>query len=291
MEKSSSRSEQGSNGAAHSDELFQSGRRAEQAGHLDEARRSYELGLSYAGDHHVWQYRLGCVFLKLDVPEMAEPCFRQALEGNSSRAAYWANLGLALDRQGCREESIRAYRKASLQEGGSAVACHNLGSIYAEEGRTEEAIRFYEEAISLEPDAEGYLNLGLVHFAAEDFSRAMASFDHCVEADPLFALGHYYAGLCLMKRGNYEPTISRLETAWKLDPRLVRIPFHLGVCMHKLQCYDQARNFLERALESFPEDGRLHYQMALTCDAMGLPQDARQHFSRSRAAFQDGGSS
>ena len=288
MENSTPRSGSASNGADRSAEIFQAGRRAEQAGHLDEARRSYELGLSYAGDQHGWHYRLGCVFLKLNSPDLAEPCFRNALEGDATRAAYWANLGLALDRQGRRDESVRAYRKAACQEGGSAVASHNLGSIYAEEGRNEEAIRSFEAAIALEPDAEGYLNLGLVHFAAKDFIRAMESFERCVECDIHFALGHYYCGLCQMKRGTYEPAISRFSTAWKLDPRLARIPFHLGVCMHKLQRYAEARVSLESALEFFPEDGRLHYQLALTCDAMGLPQEARLHFSRSRAAFQDG---
>ena len=271
--------------------MFLAGRRAEQAGLLDEARRSYELGLSYQADQHEWHYRLGCVFLKKGSPDLAEPCFRRALEGDPSRAAYWANLGLALDRQGLREESVRAYHKAACQEGGSAVACHNLGSIFAEEGRFEEAIRSYEEAISLEPDAEGFLNLGLVHFGAEDFIQAMECFDRCLECDSNFALAHYYCGLCMMRRGNNQPAISRFETAWKLDSRLARIPFHLGVCLHKLQRYPEARSSLERALEFFPEDGRLHYQLALTCDAMGLPQEARLHFSRYRAAIQDGVSS
>jgi protein O-GlcNAc transferase len=278
-------------GKARSSEFFQAGRRAEQAGHLDEARRSYELGLSYDEDQHAWHYRLGCVYLKQGVPEQAEACFRRALDGDASRAAYWANLGLTLDRLGRREDSIRAYRKATRQEGGSAVACHNLGSIYAEEGRTEEAIRSFEEAIALEPDAEGYLNLGLVHFAAEDFVRSMECFDSSVGCDEGFALGHYYCGLSLMKRGIYESAIGRFETAWKLDSRLARTPFHLGVCLHKLERYAEARISLERALDFFPEDGRLHYQMALTCDAMGLPQEARLHYARSRSSAPDGGSS
>ena len=291
MEKPTSRGVPSQDGMARSSEIFQAGRRAEQAGLLEEARRSYELGLSYAGDQHTWHYRLGCVFLKQGSPDQAESCFQRALEGDATRAAYWANLGLALDRQGRRNESIRAYRKAALQEGGSAVACHNLGSIYAEEGRNEEAIRSFEEAISLEPDAEGYLNLGLVHFALVDFVRAMECFDQSVACDASFALGHYYCGLSLMKRGIYDSAILRFETAWKLDSRLARIPYHLGTCLHKLQRYGEARISLERALDFFPEDGRLHYQLALTCDAMGLPQEARLHYSRSRAALQEGGSS
>lgn len=291
MKNSASSTTPPSGDAPRASELFQTGRRAEMAGDLDTARRSYELGLSYDAAQPNWQYRLGCVCLKQGQPDRAEGCFLHAIEGEPDRAAYWTNLGLALDRQGRRDDSVRAYRKAARQPGGSAVACHNLGSIYAEEGRTEEAIRSFEDAIALEPDAEGYLNLGLVHFAREDFQRAMECFDYSVDRDENFALGHYYGGLCLMKRGIYREALLRFDRAWRLDPRLARTPYHQGVCLHKLQKYTEARDCLEQALDFFPEDSRIHYQLALTCDAMGLPQEARLHYGRSRASRTDGGTS
>ncbi len=270
--------------------LFAKGRQAEQAGRLDDARQCYEMGLAYVDTSPDWHYRLGCVHLKRGEPAQAEPCFQRALDGDPRRAKFWANLGLSLDRQGRRDESIRAYRSATRQPGGSAVACHNLGSIYAEQGRTEEAIRSYREAIALEPDAEGYLNLGVVHFAAADYVEALECFEKSVGLDGDYALGHYYCGLCLMKRGIYDIALPRFERAWKLDARLARVPFYLGTCLHKLERYPEAKISLESALDFFPEDGKLHYQLALTCDAMGLPQEARLHYGRFRAAEQNGGS-
>ena len=60
--------------------LFENGRRAENAGRLDEARRAYELALEQEPARHEWLYRLGCVLLKLDLVGDAEMVFRRAVE-------------------------------------------------------------------------------------------------------------------------------------------------------------------------------------------------------------------
>jgi tetratricopeptide (TPR) repeat protein len=276
-------------GPLTSAELFQTGRKAEKAGELEKARQAYEIALASAPDQHPWHYRLGCVFMKLGLPERAEHCFLRAHELEPWAPSYLTNLGVCLDRQGRRDEAVRAYRKSTHQEGGSPVAFHNLGAIYAEEGRNDEAIRAFESALALEQDAEGYQNLGLVHYAREDFVRALDCFERSVECDSGFARGHYYAALCLMKSGIYEDACLRFELAWKLDSRLARIPYYRGTCLHKMERYEEARTCLENALEFFPEDGRTHYQIALTCDALGMPQEARLHYSQARAAPKGGG--
>jgi len=278
-------------GPRTSAELFQRGRKAEKAGELEKARQAYEIALASSPDQHPWHYRLGCVFMKLGLPERAEHCFSRAHELEPWTPSYLTNLGVCLDRQGRRDEAVRAYRKSTHQEGGSPVAFHNLGAIYAEEGRSDEAIRAFESALALEQDAEGYQNLGLVHYAREDFVRALDCFERSVECDPGFARGHYYAALCLMKSGIYEDACLRFELAWKLDSRLARIPYYRGTCLHKMEKYVEARTSLENALEFFPEDGRTHYQIALTCDALGMPQEARLHYSQARAARKTGGHS
>jgi tetratricopeptide (TPR) repeat protein len=271
-------------GPPTSAELFQTGRKAETDGELETARQAYEMALASSPDQHPWHYRLGCVFMKLGLPERAEFCFRRALEIEPFTSAYLTNLGVCLDRQGRRDEAVRAYRKSTHQAGAGPVAFHNLGAIYAEEGRSDEAIRAFESALALEEDAEGYQNLGLVHYAREDFVRALDCFERSVACDPGFALGHYYAALCLMKSGIYQDACQRFDLAWKIDSRLARIPYYRGTCLHKMERYEEARTSLENALEFFPEDSRTHYQIALTCDALGMPQEARLHYSQARAS-------
>ncbi|MFO7610595.1 MAG: tetratricopeptide repeat protein [Candidatus Krumholzibacteriia bacterium] len=268
-------------------DIFVAGRQAEQSGRLEQARRQYESAVATDPGHADWHYRLGCVCLKLEDPVSAENAFRRALDLEPASASTLTNLGVALDRQGRRDEAVRAYRR-SLQHGGTAVAHHNLGSIHAEEGRTEEAVRSFAAAIALAPDAEAYLNLGLVHVARGDHAEALACFEQAVTRDPEFALGHYHAALCLKKTGRYAEACRGFARAWSLDARLARVPFHVGTCLHKQERYEEARRSLEQALEFFPDDGRVHYQLALTCDALGLPQEARGHYGRARALGPDG---
>jgi len=196
-----------------------------------------------------------------------------------------------LDRLGRRAEAIKAYRSSGRQGAGTAVAHHNLGAIYAEEGRTIEAIRAFESALAVEPDADGWQNLGLVYYGTRELTKALECFEHAVECDQNYARGHYYAALCLMKSGVCQDAYRRFALAWRLEPRLARVPFHLGSCLHKLGRYTEARQSLEQALEFFPEDSRVHYQLALTCDALGLPHEARPHYSQALAMREHHGKS
>jgi tetratricopeptide (TPR) repeat protein len=264
--------------------FFQAGRRAERAGDLEAARIDYERALSAGGeDRAEWHYRLGCVHLKSGHLERAAARFMRSCELQPGCGRYLTNLGATRDRQGRRAEAIQAYQKAIFHDDATAETYHNLGAIYAEDGRREDAIRAFEAAIERAPDAEGYLALGLVHLAGEDFPPALECFERAVRRDASFARGHYFAGLCLMKQGVYAQAVERFELALRLDGRLVRAHFNIGVCLHKLERYDEALRSLQRALEAFPEDGRLHYRLALTHDALGSPHEARRHYSLARS--------
>jgi len=267
-------------GPAH----FQAGRRAERAGDLDVARAAYERALGEGGeDRAEWHYRLGCVHLKAGDLVNAAESFGRSCELQPGCGRYLTNLGAVRDRQGRRNEAIRAYQKAIFHDDATAETYHNLGAIYAEDGRHEDAIRAFEAAIERAPDAEGYVALGLVHLAVEDFPPALECFELAVQRDAGFARGHYFAGLCLMKQGVYKQAVERFELALRLDSRLVRANFNIGVCLHKLERFEEALRSLHVALEAFPEDGRLHYRLALTYDALGSPHEARRHYSLARS--------
>lgn len=265
---------------------YDRGRQAERDGDLDAAREAYGRALARDQDQPHWHYRLGCVHLKAGDPTQATICFSAALRADPHNGTYLTNLGAALDRLGRRDEAIRMYRKAILHETATAATYHNLGALCAEAGQTDEAIRAFAAAIELAPDAEGYQNLGLVHFTSSDFERAQACFEKAISCDADFAIGHYYAGLCAMKSGRYDEALRRFERALRLNPQFARVHHNTGVCLHKLERYEQALGALQRALEAFPEDGRAHYQLALTYDALGLTQEARHHYGQSRAQQQ-----
>ena len=83
--------------------LFSSGHEAEKEGRFEEACEAYQKGLHGSPDQHPWHYRLGCVLMKMDRPDLAENSFLRALELEQGAAKYLTNLGVCLDRQGRRD--------------------------------------------------------------------------------------------------------------------------------------------------------------------------------------------
>jgi tetratricopeptide (TPR) repeat protein len=263
-------------------ESLERGRRAEEAGNLHEARTLYSEALAFGCEEPDWLYRLGCVCLKLGDFAAARLNFEKGLSRRPGDARMLTNLGAAFDRLGLREDALSAYRRAVLKHDAPAAAHHNLGALYAETGQTEHAIRAFGEAVRKAPDADGYCNLGLVLLTADDPVQAQESFERSVACDHRHVRGHYYAAVCLLKRGRYREALRRFDLVLDLEPSLARAHFHRGVCLHKLEEFPSALTTLMLAETAFPEDGRVHFQLALTLDALGRSAEARNHYHHAR---------
>lgn len=261
---------------------FDAGRRSERADDLDAALIAYHEALSLSPGNADWSYRLGCVYRKLGRYADSAAFFRQAVEQGGESGACLNNLGMVLDALGERAEAMQMFHRAIAADDKNAEACHNLGALYAEEGRSRDAIRFFEAALDLRPDADGYHNLGLVHFQAADFDKALECFKKCESMSPKHAVTKYFAALALLRKGVYHEAVTRFSTALELDSRLVRAHYYVGVALHKMGRLEDALAALLRAVEAFPDDGRLHYQLALTYDALVMPKEAREHYRLAR---------
>lgn len=264
------------------DEILARGRRAETAGDLQQAYALYSEALDGGCRGPEWRYRLGCVCLKLGAFAEARLHFQSGLVQRPGDARMLTNLGVVLDHLGLREEALLAYQRAVFQEDAPVAAHHNLGALYAEAGRMEDAIRAFGEAVSRAPDAESHCSLGLARLAADDPVSAQESFECAVACDRQHVRGHYYAAVCLLKRGRYREALLRFDRALELEPSLIRAHFHRGVCLHNLERFEAALAALCLAETAFPEDGRVHFQIALTLDALGRAVEARRHYHQAR---------
>jgi tetratricopeptide (TPR) repeat protein len=262
--------------------VFTQGRAAEQAGDLARAYALYVAAVAQCPADPQWRYRLGCVCLKRAMFAEAHAHLQVGVELSPADARMLTNLGAALDRLGRRDEALSAYQRAVCLEDAPAAAYHNLGALYAESGRTVDAIRAFTEAVRRAPDADGYCSLGLVLLATGDLVRALECFEQAAASDRSDVRAHYYAAVCLMKRGRYQEAVRRFDLVLGLEPALVRAHFHRGACLHKLERFKAALAALTQAEAAFPEDGRVHFQLALTCDALGLAAEARRHYHLAR---------
>jgi Flp pilus assembly protein TadD len=103
-----------------------------------------------------------------------ESVWRDVAEKNPSSARAWANLGVALQRDGRLAAASECYGRAISLNPNHAFARGNLGGILVHEGKMAEAIPHLRIATRLEPDAPDMrFSLG-VALAAEGKARAMA---------------------------------------------------------------------------------------------------------------------
>ncbi len=225
-------------------DLFARGRQAESEGAFERARDLYRDAIARRADHADWYYRLGCVCLKSSRFEEARAAFTAGLERRPADAKMLTNLGAALDRLGRTGDALATYQRATFLEDAPAAAYHNLGALCAECGRADDAVRAFTEAVRKQPDADGYCSLGMVLLAQDDLVRALDNFERAVSCDGSFTRGHYYAAVCLLRRGRYAEALARFDLALGQEPALVRAHFHRGVCLHKLERFGWRRQFI-----------------------------------------------
>lgn len=91
------------------------------------------------------------------------------------------NLGLALMRQGQRDQALARFRAASAIEPNDAVSQFNLGVYSQEQDDLKQAIARYNAVLRLTHDAQlrssGYANLGTIYFAARDYPQARVNLE------------------------------------------------------------------------------------------------------------------
>jgi tetratricopeptide (TPR) repeat protein len=223
MNQSAPESTSSDEGPPTSAKLFQTGRKAEQAGELETARQAYELALASSPDQHPWHYRLGCVFMKLGLPERAEYCFLRANELEPGTPAYLTNLGVCLDRQGRRDEAVRAYRYAR------ALDC-------------------FERSVECDPGfARGHYYAALCLMKSGIYADACLRFDLAWKLDSRLARIPYYRGTCLHKLERYEEARTSLENALEFFPEDGRTHYQIALTCDAL---------------GMPQEARLHYSQA-----------------------------
>lgn len=113
-----------------------------------------------------------------------------------------------------------------MQQSRLKAAYEELGYTLYRLKRYEESIQASDAAIRLiffDDDFKSYYNLGLVHFASENWPGAVAAFRHSVNKllDPYpwkdeYAEAYYHLGLSLAKAGDLHDEIQFLETDWRL---------------------------------------------------------------------------
>ncbi len=190
---------------------------------------------------------------QLGLLDEAEAGYRAILKEERGNADAWNMLGIVLQRQGKRQESIDALQAAMEISPRSPEILVNLGNVYKESGNPAIAVRNYRRALTLDPQhvmahvnlANCLVDLDELDLAEEHARQALTAGGQALET--LSALANVAE-----HRRNFDDALSILETAARLYPDNPDLLVHLGCTCMLAKRHEAAVSTLRRALELRP---------------------------------------
>ena len=173
-----------------SDARAAAARIARDRGDLEQGIALVDAGLAYDPQSEpLWRVR-GELELARHDGVAAEAAFANALARRPTDAEAHYNFGVALQKQGRRNEAARAYQRALAFDSGFPDAHFNLAVVFQETGHPAAAISAYRAVLTRDPKRAGaYKNLGEALLASARIDEWLANFKRfeaqCPEALPL----------------------------------------------------------------------------------------------------------
>ena len=228
-----------------------------QAGRLEAAERLYREILARAPENAPETadalHLLGLVAYQAGRYPGAEDLIRQAIGVDDRRAAYWSNLGNALQRQGRAQDAVGAFERALDLDPDFATAAFNLANTLKDQGKLAEAVAAYERAVTIDPDyLDAYCNLGMALRAQGRFEAAVAVYGRALELDPKSALVLNSLALVQQDRGESSAAVATYRRALDIEPGYAEAWNNLGAALRDRDELDQAVAAYRRALEVRP---------------------------------------
>jgi len=145
------------------------------------------------------------------------------------------NLGLALMRQGQRDQALARFRAAASIEPNDAVSQFNLGVYAQEQGDLKQAIARYNAVLRLTHDTQlrssAFANLGAMYFAARDYAQARPNLESAVKLNPTIPIVLRDLALLSQKNGDSASAIRYLASLITFEPNDVNY-FLLAQAFH-----------------------------------------------------------
>jgi tetratricopeptide (TPR) repeat protein len=207
--------------------------------------------------------------------------FSHALAITSGNFQAHVGLGIALSKEGRKEEAIGQYREALRLHPEFPTALKNLSRELAASGRLDEAESHAREAARLEPDRADTLNdLGSILERRGKSAAAMTLFEAALKLDPGQALAHNNLGLALSHAGRHREAGGHYREALRLEPGLAAAHNNLALSLEATGSVREAVEEYRRALRLEPGSSEFNNNLGVALAGIGEMRLAAEQFSK-----------
>jgi Flp pilus assembly protein TadD len=180
-----------------------------------------------------------------------ETLWRHTLSVTVRNPVAHDGLGYALAEKGRVEEAIAEYNEVEALHGYAAPAILGVGIYEQTHGHVQEAIGQYKQSLDASPDATSrataLAHMGSAFMQLGDLENAKQGYAYALHQNPDNTLALVGGGLLAQREGNFEPAISLLARAIKLEPTgvhyllLAQMLTHFGRMEEGAQAFARAQ--------------------------------------------------
>lgn len=119
----------------------------------------------------------------------------------------------------------------------------------------DEAMAAYHKVLEIDPNfAPAHINLGTIHYNAQDYLKAEHHYRKAIECDPRYALAYFDLGNVLDETGRIPDAIQSYKTALTLAPTYADAHYNIALA------YERTRD---------PRKALMHWRAYIKLDASG----------------------
>ncbi|MDQ1727879.1 MAG: hypothetical protein QOD33_4 [Pyrinomonadaceae bacterium] len=171
------------------------------------------------------------------------------------------------------DEAIRIFNRvitlAANQPRTAALAQLGIGNAYMAQGKFGNAEVAFQRAVTLNPDAESYNNLGEALGELKQYQRAIDAFTKAVSLDPKLLKARYNQAVSYDRLGNFRYSEFVFRSLIKSNPNYSLSYDGLAVTLSKAGRAKEAIAFHERAIALDPREPSYYYNYAISFLMMG----------------------
>jgi serine/threonine protein kinase/tetratricopeptide (TPR) repeat protein len=247
---------------------------------VDSARRAVSLDEHLAESH----VSLGWALSAAGDTENATASLRHAIDIDPGNGLAWEALGKIAYDEGRVADAAAAYRKAVELRPKDWRAALGLGNVSYRNGRYDEAVASYRRAVEAAPDAsEPHVALAAAYLMLENFSGAAGELQKAISIEPN-AAAYTNLGWSFFSDGRYRESAAAFEKGVELQPANPLMWGNLGDAYRwtagqqarASESYLRATQLLAQQLEHAPNNIRDRSRLALYLAKSGNVTQARE---------------
>lgn len=220
-----------------------------------------------------YRYHLGSAYLDLDDLEHAVPELKQAVAIDASQPMGWAELGVALRKQG-DTAAVDAYARAVALAPQDDAIRNSYASLLVQTRQPDKAIEESQKVLTREGStdasrAAAQMNIGYAYLKTGEFDKSEVAYRAAAALDPKSAAAHYNLAIALKMKDQLEATQAELQKAIELDPNLAEAHYSLGIADWQLGDFPKAVEQMRAAIAIRPKYAEAHYMLGITLKQSG----------------------